>query len=95
VFDISNALLGAFFYCFAMVHHELTFLPYRELLLLVSTGSLGFSLYLAYVLKFVLNDFCLVCMGMYIVNIIIFLAAAKQVLAPGKRAATVEQKKTD
>ena len=63
--DLSNALLGAVFYVFALLHDSLL-LPTAlagQLLLVGAVGSLGFALYLAYILKFVLGDFCLVCVA--------------------------------
>lgn len=80
--DLSNALLGAVFYAGALVHDALPLPGKRVLMLTAAVGSLGFSGYLFYVLKFILNDFCLVCMGMYIANLVVFGAAVRRVVAP-------------
>lgn len=54
---------------------------HATLLLVLSLGSLCFSFYLAYILKFVLHDFCIVCASMYVCNFAIFSAAAVMVLS--------------
>ena len=45
------------------------FMPFRKsLFLTVASCSALFSLYLLYVLKFILRDFCIVCTGFHCVN---------------------------
>lgn len=78
--DISNALLGAAFYIYAMLHNVLPLPARRQLFFAASIGSLAFSGFLMYVLKFILNDFCLVCATMYVANAIVFIGAARGVL---------------
>lgn len=81
--DLSNALVGAVFYGFALLHDQL--LPPAlapPVLLVAAVGSLLFALYLAYILKFVLGDFCLVCMTMYVATFGIFVGAARRAIAP-------------
>ena len=44
-------------------------MPFRKsLFLTVATCSAAFSVYLLYVLKFILGDFCIVCTGFHCVN---------------------------
>jgi vitamin-K-epoxide reductase (warfarin-sensitive) len=85
--DISNAILGFAFYLFALVHDKVVPGAAGRMLLLVgSVGSLAFSMYLAYVLKVVLKDFCIVCTSMYVANMIIFVTAARRALSPALRS---------
>ena len=97
VYDLSNAAMGTAFYAVALVHDVLP-LPLssgtRQLVMLVaSTGSLAFTGYLAYVLKFVLQDFCLVCATMYVANALIFIGAARRALAGTRTQAAPHQSK--
>ena len=77
--DISNAALGAPFYIVALGHAQLGALVgarlAQTLLLLASTLSLVVSLYLAAILAFVLHDFCLVCVCIYLANACVFVGA--------------------
>lgn len=69
VLDCSNALLGSIFYCILIFMSP--YLPVG-LVLFLSAFSVCFSVYLAYVLKFILEDICLVCVSSYIMNLLIF-----------------------
>ena len=54
----------------------LGFLPsLNTLLLAVLTASMSVGLYLAYILYFVLEDFCVVCTSMYVINALLLLNA--------------------
>ena len=44
----------------------------------MTTFGLGMSIYLAYVLFFLLDDICLVCVCTYIVNTLLFIEAYKE-----------------
>ena len=81
--DVPNAALGLVFYALALAHAALP----RAAVLAAATGSLAFSAYLAYVLAFVLKDFCVVCVATYCVNALIFAGAAQRALAAPKREA--------
>jgi vitamin-K-epoxide reductase (warfarin-sensitive) len=76
--DLPNALTGLVFYLLALSRRAVG-LP-RLLFLLASVAALAFSLYLAYVLAFVLKDFCLVCVTSYVLNALIFAGAAREAL---------------
>ena len=73
--DVSNALAGAAWYALAG-----TGLLPPSILLVLSVGSLAYSGFLMYILKFVLRDTCLVCGAMYIANMGIFAATAREVV---------------
>ena len=86
--DLSNALLGAGYYAVAGLFDVLPAAAHpTSLLLAAATGSLAFSGYLAYILSTELADFCIVCCSMYVVNVIIFLAAVSLYRTVGAAAA--------
>lgn len=69
-FGISNAYPGLSFYGLIVL-----MILYRQtdfLLLITGLGVL-FSLYLAYILYFKVKHFCLVCHGIYLVNILLLV----------------------
>lgn len=90
VLDVPNAALGSVYYLIALSYplfsHEIMG---RVFMLGASTFSLLFSLYLAYILKFILHDLCVVCVSSYIINTFIFACVARGYLAgtPKSRAA--------
>jgi vitamin-K-epoxide reductase (warfarin-sensitive) len=91
--NLPNAAIGLVFYITALVGPKLG-VP-RQLFLAASVLSLGFSAFLAYVLRFVLGDLCLVCVSSYTLNAAIFVGVARGVMAgPGhlskRKAAKVE-----
>jgi len=67
---ISNSVYGFFFYIVVIL---LAFYSQMNYVFYLSILSLIFSVYLAYNLYFKLKDFCLVCTGIYIVNILILI----------------------
>jgi len=74
VLDASNAVLGALFYA---VVAALDAVPQLRVVQAAAvSGGLLFTAYLAYILKFVLHDFCLVCAAMYVCNVAIAVATA-------------------
>lgn len=73
--DVSNALAGSAWYAVAGT----ALLP-QGVLLALSVGSLAYSAFLLYILKYVLHDACLVCIAMYAANLGIFAATARQVV---------------
>eukprot|EP00928_Gymnodinium_smaydae_P089031 TRINITY_DN73039_c0_g1_i1.p2 TRINITY_DN73039_c0_g1~~TRINITY_DN73039_c0_g1_i1.p2 ORF type:complete len:196 (-),score=39.96 TRINITY_DN73039_c0_g1_i1:247-753(-) len=70
VLDLSLAsmglfLYGAYFYAISIRHP----FPFREqLFLLVAVGGACFSIYLLYVIKFILKEFCIVCFSFHMCN---------------------------
>ena len=85
--DIPNAALGLVFYFLSLAHG--VFPP--VLVLAAATVALAFSAYLAYVLAYVLKDFCLVCVASYILNVVIFAGAARRALNVKPRVKDVKK----
>lgn len=77
VFDQPNAVYGALFYCIVMFLDSLDEKNKgaNNLLMLLGVAGLGLSALLAKILFFDLHDTCLVCMGSYVCNIVVFLGA--------------------
>lgn len=68
--DIGLASAGILLYgAYLLAAFLWDVIPFRKpLFLAVASGSATFSLYLLYVLKFILGDFCIVCTGFHVVN---------------------------
>ncbi|KAJ8604821.1 hypothetical protein CTAYLR_001022 [Chrysophaeum taylorii] len=71
--DLSLATLGAMNYA-VYIAYPLWRAP--TLLLTLSLASCGFSIYLLYVLKVVLQDFCVVCTTFHVINFSMFAFGA-------------------
>jgi len=85
--DVPNALVGGIYFLIALVYPLYKHVPaMRSLFMGVSCVAIAFCAYLAYVLRYVLHDFCLVCVSSYVINLIIFLAALREMTArPARR----------
>jgi len=80
-FNWSNAHYGLVFYIglFIFNLYPFTLLPFHSgLFLLGTTGSVFASLGLAYILKYILHNFCMICVGMYIINFLLFFSSLSQ-----------------
>lgn len=83
MFNLSNAQYGLMYYTGLLIFHLYPFsrLPFHsELFLLGTTGSVVASLGLAYILKYILGNLCLICVGMYIVNALLFVSSIMRVV---------------
>ena len=80
-FGIPNAALGVLFYLFILVLDSMKMYQY---IMYLATLSLLISVYLAYILAFVLKDMCVVCVSTYVVNTIMFLSARYYAKVPKK-----------
>lgn len=81
MFNWSNAHYGLVFYIglFLFQFYPFTLLPfYSHLFLLGTTGSVLASCGLAYILKYILHNFCMICVGMYIINTLLFISSLTQ-----------------
>jgi len=71
--DLPNALIGVFVYALFALYPVLQAVPFHpQLYVAASSVAVFASVYLAYILAFVLKNVCLVCFGSYIVNILLF-----------------------
>merc|ERR1712032_1066202 len=90
--DLSLAQAGIMLYgvkfCYPFLAH---LVPYAESLFMTAcSASCGFSVYLIYILKYELHDFCVVCMTFHFVNFIMFYLAYKEFSERNKSAAGSE-----
>jgi vitamin-K-epoxide reductase (warfarin-sensitive) len=88
--DLPNALYGAAAYAVFIFVRPLAFklLPRDVVNMLFLSASIGaclFSLYLAHILLNVLQELCLICSSMYVVNAATLYLSFKAVRADGKR----------
>lgn len=82
--DLPNAAYGCFFYVCAFFHNDLTFLPRTAravLMLLASCLAAASSIWLGYVLYFILHDACIVCISTYVLNTILLIASISAVFS--------------
>ncbi len=70
VFGVPNSLLGLGFYAFVLV---VSFTVYSAYLVYFTTPSLLFSVYLAYLSYVKMKNYCLVCNGIYLINILLLV----------------------
>ena len=73
---ISNAVMGMLFYA-----GELLFETRTRVLFALSSFGIVASVGLFYVLTILLNDLCIVCTSIYVVNIVTFVVAARRFFA--------------
>lgn len=89
VLDQSNAFYGLIFYCIVgllAVQASRSTAMVRLNTVLAVTGVV-FSLVLAYILKFVLEDFCVVCVTTYVCNTVIFVDSMIEYASSAKATA--------
>lgn len=80
--DLPNAALGSVYYLIALSYPMFSHVVMGRVFMLgASTFSLLFSLYLAYVLRFILHDLCVVCVTSYVINTFIFANVARGYMA--------------
>jgi vitamin-K-epoxide reductase (warfarin-sensitive) len=80
-FNVPNTYYGLLLYIAIMIYpmYPFTLIPFRETLLLIaSTGSMLLSFFLAFILKYKLNNLCIICVFTYVVNAAIFYLAWKE-----------------
>jgi uncharacterized membrane protein len=76
--DLGLPVAGMLNYGMYLMYPTLgKFLPAREgILLALCTASIIFSIYLLYVLKFIIRDFCIVCTTFHVINFSVFFFVA-------------------
>lgn len=71
---ISNTIWGILYYTTIII---LSYLQYDLYILYLTTIGIFGSVILAYVLYFKVQTFCIVCNGIYLINIILFIMSFK------------------
>lgn len=78
LFNLPTSIFGLMYYCLTLILNQSvqskTLARLRVFLSILT--NLG-SVYLAYILYFVLQDFCFVCFGMYVVNFLLLICNFK------------------
>ncbi|KAK1344517.1 hypothetical protein QTO34_013214 [Cnephaeus nilssonii] len=82
VFNQSNSIFGCIFYTLQLLLGCLRGRWVSILLLLSSLLSLAGSVYLAWILFFVLYDFCIVCITTYAINVGLLVLSFREVQRP-------------
>ena len=75
--DVPNSLIGSLFYFLAITPWNANSLI-ADLFMIGGLLSLAFSAYLAYILRFVLHEFCIICVSSYVINILLFIFSARE-----------------
>ncbi|KAK9718663.1 Vitamin K epoxide reductase family [Popillia japonica] len=95
-FNKPNSLFGMAFYSLLIVFAQVDSKPFAILNLIFSTLSVWLSVYLAYLLVFVIRSLCVICAGTYLVNIINFASSYykfKKLSAPPAKVQKSKKKK--
>ena len=77
-FNLSNAQYGLMFYIALLIFHiyPFTLFPFHSwFVLLGAIGSVVASCGLAYILKYILHNLCLICLCMYVVNVLLLISS--------------------
>lgn len=78
IFNLPDSLFGLMYYCFSLVlnrSNRSERIARLRVILSILT-NLG-SVYLSYILYFILQDICFVCCGMYVVNFLLLISNFK------------------
>ncbi len=70
MFGVPNSLLGLGFYLFVLV---MSFTVYKAYIVYFAAFSLLFSVYLAYLSYVKMKNYCLVCNGVYVINVLLLV----------------------
>jgi len=83
MFNWSNAHYGFAYYVLLLTFqfYPFTLIPYHNYLFLCGTiGSVLASCVLAYILRYILHQLCLICVFMYIVNAVLFTSSIMRIV---------------
>ena len=76
--NIPDSLVGLIYYCLSIIlNRSHTSKTIARLRVIFSVMTIFGSMYLGYILYFVLQDVCVVCCGMYLVNFLLFICNLK------------------
>jgi vitamin-K-epoxide reductase (warfarin-sensitive) len=77
-FNIPDSLFGLIYYCLSLIlNRSYTSKIIARLRVILSLMTNLGSIYLGYILYFILQDICFVCCGMYVVNFILLICNFK------------------
>lgn len=76
----SNSVYGILFYIFQLLLGLTASAMAALILMTTSIASVMGSLYLGYILYFVLKDFCVICITTYLLNFILFVLNYKRLV---------------
>lgn len=80
-FNMSNAQYGLIYYIILLGLPLLSFIPYYNLIYFILTlSSVIASVALAAILYYILEEMCIVCITMYVINIILFAYSIVQII---------------
>ena len=83
IFNYSNAHYGLLFYIglTAFQFYPFTLIPYHaHLFFAASVASVIASCGLAYILRYILHNFCMICVCMYIINILFLISSSMRLI---------------
>jgi len=81
----SNSVYGLAFYSTLLLLSLFNYRFLATLQMVLSVGAIGMSCYLAYILHFVLENFCVVCVSTYVVNFLLFFTSWCKRCSLGKK----------
>ena len=73
--DVPNSAIGLCFYLLALAPWDRLGPAGGDAFMVAALASLAFSAYLAYVLRYILHEFCIICVTSYCVNALLFFSA--------------------
>ena len=85
-FDVPNSAIGLCFYLLALAPWDRLGPAGGDAFMVAALASLAFSAYLAYVLRYILHEFCIICVTSYCVNALLFFSAGAFTLRMHARA---------
>lgn len=93
IFNIPTSVFALVYYCLSLLFnlsYQSKFIARLRVFFSILTNC-G-SIYLGYILYFILQDFCFVCFGMYIVNLMLLISNLK-LLTQTRKISNRKQKK--
>jgi vitamin-K-epoxide reductase (warfarin-sensitive) len=73
--DVPNSAIGLCFYLLALAPWDRLGPAGGDAFMVAALASLAFSAYLAYVLRYILHEFCIICVTSYCINALLFAAS--------------------
>ncbi|XP_055939527.1 vitamin K epoxide reductase complex subunit 1-like [Argiope bruennichi] len=93
ILNQPNSVYGIIFYLIFMPLAEIPNLTLSKIMILLAVLSNICSIYLAYILIYILYDFCIVCVSTYIVNFVLLICSLFRYTFHSKRMKLYASKK--